>query len=1073
MSVRLYLAPAAAGKTAFAVDAVRQAGQGLQSIPRVVVPTHLQVRAWRRRLAEAGGAIGVRVLTFDRLYAECLMAAGEVYTELSDPVQYRLIRRIVDDARLIHYAPLADRPGFVHILVEMIGELKAARIWPETFTQAVAALGDEPRLGELAWIYVTYQQRLQQRRWADRPGLGWLAVEALDERAPHVGSDWPLVVIDGFDNFTPVQLDFLRVLAGRVQEMVVTLTGTTDGSERPLVHRRFQRTRELLEQTLGVDSALLPEHASRQAPALAHLEAKLFRGDDGPIDAQGSVELVEAPDRAAEVRAALRWVKARLVQDGMRPGDVALLARSIAPYRPFILQTTQEFGVPMHLIEGLPLRTNPAITALLDLLRLMVPASDENPEPALPRRLVVEAWRCPYFDWSALPEEAAEPIGITPRDADALDAAARWGRIIAGLSQWEEVLSDLAAHTEEAAESAEHDEERGWPADVPVDTDAQALRDKFRRFVRRLTPRGGERSYREFVGWLEVLIGQDPELETPGFPLAEEPTSLQVVTQARAVAGSFAERDVAALRALKDVLRGLVWAEEALGVSTMDFAAFFNELVGAVEAATYRLPVRPGHEEVLVADVVQARGVPFRAVAVLGLAEGEFPATLREDPILRDGDRLRLRREFNLALEPSTESAEAEFFYETITRPAERLLLTRPRLAENGALWEASPFWEEVRRLVDVQPETLTSESVPAPGAVASWPELMESLSAHIGHDNAKAWVSEAEPSRCTALNAAAGLVSLRSAPPDEEEPSGPYDGDLTILRETLGRRFSPKHTWSPSRLENYVTCGFLFFVASVLGLEPRQEPKEGLDARQLGNIYHRILRDVYQYPGVTDPTSLEQLLAALPTIADRVLDEAPKREGFRETAWWAQTRSEIVEKVRRSLQALADLEGEFVPFKYETPFGLEGEPPLVVHEEGDSLRLRGFIDRLDVAPDRKVRIIDYKTSAPSGFQRRDVAAGRRLQLPLYALAAREALGLGEPVEGFYWHVQQAEPSGFKLSRFDGGPQGAMKVATEKAWEAVRGARAGRFVPLPPQNGCPPYCPAAAFCWRYQPGYGA
>ena len=120
MPVSVYLAPAAAGKTSCVLHLVRDAARDLKSVPRVVVPTRLQVRAWRRRLAEAGGAIGVRVLTFDRLYADCLTAAGEVYTELSDPVQYRLIRQIVDDLQLAHYAPIIDRPGFIHILVEMI-----------------------------------------------------------------------------------------------------------------------------------------------------------------------------------------------------------------------------------------------------------------------------------------------------------------------------------------------------------------------------------------------------------------------------------------------------------------------------------------------------------------------------------------------------------------------------------------------------------------------------------------------------------------------------------------------------------------------------------------------------------------------------------------------------------------------------------------------------------------------------------------------------------------------------------------------------------------------------------------
>ena len=1102
MPVHLYLAPAATGKTAYVLNLVRNAAQGLRTTPRVLVPTHLQVRAWRRRLAEDGGAIGVRVVTFDRLYAECLSAAGEVYTELSDPVQYRLIRAIVDDLPLIHYAPLTDRPGFIQVLENLIGELKAARLWPDTFTQAVAALGDEPRLRELALVYAAYQERLQAQGWADRAGLGWLAVEALEKRALSVARDWPLLVVDGFDNFTPVQLALLEVLAVRVENLIVTLTGTADGGERTLAHRRFDQTRQHLEETLGVRTAPLPEQFSRHVPALTHLETSLFRSEAEQIAAAGAVQLIEAPDRAAEVRAALRWLKARLVEDGMRPVEVALLARNVSSYRPFILQTAAEFGLPVRLVDGLPLRANPAVAALLNLLRLVLPRTEvsirlrllnpsSDPEPSLPRRPVVEAWRSPYFDWSALAEDnATESIGIGPGDADTLDTAARWGRVIGGLSQWEEILTDLAARPEEATGDPSiapaQDEERGLPADVPVGSAAQLLWDKFQRFLRRLTPPQGKRTYREFVGWLEALIGPDPALQSPRFPAPDEPTALQIVARARDGAEPVAERDVAALQALKDVLRGLVWAEEALGTPAVDYPRFFDELVGAVEATAYRLPIRPDREEVLVADVVQARGVPFQAVAVLGLAEGEFPATLSEDPFLRDADRLRLHEEFGLPLEPSTESAEAEFFYETVTRPRERLLLTRPRLADNGALWQASPFWEEVRRLVAVVPETLTSESVPPPAQVASWPELMESLAIYPNCGEASSrgsargvweWVQQKEPARQAALEAAVHLFSLRQ----HSVSDSPYDGNLDHLADEFARHFDPGHPWSASRLEAYRTCPFFFFVGSVLCLEPRKEPAEGLDARQLGNIYHRILERLYFLglssrrrieTAVADPTDLEQLLAALPDVARAVLDEAPRREGFRETTWWEQTRAEIVGHVRSSLEALAEMQGDFVPYLCEAAFGLWDRPPLIVREGDDGFRLRGLIDRVDRTPDGRVRVIDYKTAGPSTFTNRAVVEGKKLQVPLYALAARDALGLGETVEGFYWHVRQAEPSKFTLRGFDGGPEGAVEAVVEHAWKVVRSARRGHFVPHPPDGGCPSYCPAAAFCWHYHPRFG-
>jgi RecB family exonuclease len=786
------------------------------------------------------------------------------------------------------------------------------------------------------------------------------------------------------------------------------------------------------------------------------------------VPAEGTLKLLAVPDRAAEVRAALRWLKRRLVHDKMRPGQVALLARSIPAYRPFITQIAAEFGLPIRLVDGLPLRANPAVVALLDLLRLMLPRDQGDAQPALPRRPLVEAWRSPYFDWSALPHAgAAAPIGIAPGDADALDAAARWGLVIDGLEQWAEVLQHLTRRSPENRD----DEERDISAAVPTGDRARDLWDKLSRFVRRLTPPEGEHPYHDFCRWLEDLIGPDPTLASPRYPLPPEPTALQVVAAARDAPAPIAERDVAALQALKDVLRGLVWAEEALETEEqVDFVRFLEELVGAVEATSYRLPVRPERQEILVADVVQARGLPLRAVAVLGLAEGEFPAVLGEDPFLRDADRQQLREQFDVPLEPSIASAEAEFFYETLTRPSEKLLLTRPRLADNGAPWQASPYWEEVCRLVQVEPQTLTSEHRPAPDQVASWPELLESLSAHPPQPRVEAWLAEAAPERQAALDAAVALLQARTRAPDDERRPGAHDGDVTALGGTFARRFGPQHTWSASRLEAYRTCPFFFFVGSVLKLEPRAEPAAGLDARQLGNIYHHILEDVYQHPTVSDPADLSQLLEALPVVAKQVLDAAPAREGFRETAWWDHTREEIEDDVERSLQALAELPGAFVPHRFEAAFGLLGQPALVVSDGEDQFRLRGFIDRVDRAPDGCLRVIDYKTAGPYVYNNSAVRQGKKLQLPLYALGARDALGLGEPAEGFYWHVRHAEASPFKLAKF--GPQEAMEQTVEYAWEAVRAARQGHFVPQTPDGGCPSYCPAAQMCWHYQPGYG-
>ena len=511
----------------------------------------------------------------------------------------------------------------------------------------------------------------------------------------------------------------------------------------------------------------------------------------------------------------------------------------------------------------------------------------------------------------------------------------------------------------------------------------------------------------------------------------------------------------------------------------MDYTQFFNDLVGAVDAHTYQTPLDAGREEIQVATVAQTRGVPFRAVAVLGLAEGEFPSALSEDPFLLDSDRRTLRENFGMPLEPSIRGAELALFYETLSRASQRLLLTRPRLDDNGGLWQASPYWEEVLRHVDTAPRSLTSRSVPNPDQAASWPELVEGLAVHDADGRVRAWAAGACPERVSALDMAATVLRQRHGGrwPEAGAAGKGHDGVLAGglagsdgLAGELARRFGPARRWSASSLETYRACPFFFFVGNVLKLEPREDPEDGLDARQMGTVYHTILEQAYR--AASDPGDLDSVLAALDAVAPSLLDQAPERQGFRATPWWAQTREEIVENVRRSLAGLAAIQGDYAPLAYEAVFGLHGEAPLVLRDGEDSFFLGGLIDRIDRTPGGRLRIIDYKTSGPSRFTLRAALEGKKLQLGLYALAARDALGLGQPKDGFYWHVRQAEASDLRLEGHLEGPDSLLEAAVTKSWEAVRGARGGQFAPQAPDDGCPSYCPAVSFCWRYHPGFG-
>jgi hypothetical protein len=187
-----------------------------------------------------------------------------------------------------------------------------------------------------------------------------------------------------------------------------------------------------------------------------------------------------------------------------------------------------------------------------------------------------------------------------------------------------------------------------------------------------------------------------------------------------------------------------------------------------------------------------------------------------------------------------------------------------------------------------------------------------------------------------------------------------------------------------------------------------------------------------------------------------------------------------LTEVLRRTLEALIEQAGDYKPAMQELAFGLKGQAPLILSATTDrrpptadrrppitTLHLRGYIDRVDRRPDGKLRIIDYKAGS-TPISVRELTNGHRLQLPLYALAAQEALGA--PVaSGFYWHIASAKPSSLRLEKYAGGVTGAIDTAVGYALEIAAAVRAGQFAPAPPDEGCPRFCPAAAFCERYKP----
>ena len=160
----------------------------------------------------------------------------------------------------------------------------------------------------------------------------------------------------------------------------------------------------------------------------------------------------------------------------------------------------------------------------------------------------------------------------------------------------------------------------------------------------------------------------------------------------------------------------------------------------------------------------------------------------------------------------------------------------------------------------------------------------------------------------------------------------------------------------SPSRAGDFMTCPLLYRYRTIDKL-----PEESSPAAVRGTLVHKVLEDLFDLPAAERTPERAQsmvepawadLIDSEPEVAEMFGEGASDEEARDLVAWLASCR----ESVRRY-------------FTLEDPSRLEpAERELYVETVLDSrLLLRGFVDRIDVAPTGEVRVVDYKTGRAPG----------------------------------------------------------------------------------------------------------
>lgn len=734
-----------------------------------------------------------------------------------------------------------------------------------------------------------------------------------------------------------------------------------------------------------------------------------------------------------------------LLDAGVEPGRICVVARSGRPYTDLTLRALERVRVPATARLRRRLEQIPVVRAVLTLFA----AAAEG----WTRHGLTELAEQPYIG-SDLDAVVLNHIGFRRRVTGLGAWAAAHRRLLEEAERWERAQDDADA------------ERRAPPP--PPDWVRQAL-DGFERFASLAAELDVERTR---AGWLDWLARG---LESDAWGIDA------LVYRVPPGREELVRWDVAGLAGLGRVVGELRAGEAAWGgggtpVAVADFHRFLRAMLKGDAAIWTR--TRSG---VRVLEAAAAAYRPFQHVFVVGMESGRWPLPPPASPFLEEGDRQRLRDAgLPVRTRADWERRERDLFAVVAGAAARSLTVSWSRVDARGEPVVPSGFVEDLLAASGSPPE----EALPTRRVLTPGMPLL---------GDAEGVVRARHAARIEAERRAGGVGAWNGLVTDPE------------LTSWLAGRFGPDAVWSATSLEGVAKCPWAWFSGRLLRLDRREDPDADLDPMARGMLYHDALRRFYGRAAERVGGPVRLALADLTWARDAAAEATREAIAAAEPRVAAALRA--VPPALREASA-AELERTVVRFvEWEADLNAQGEnarawkkypqvrtgveacelafDDLAIPVGGETLRLRGVIDRVEVGvddrleePERLLAAVDYKStelSVPAGGRTSGWDDGVVLQLPLYA-AALERLRPGSEVARMEYRAIRSLAVAHQLplvtlAKGDAGeardPEAAAlrDSALAAAGGCAASVREGRFPARPaPSCGCPPYCHGWDIC---------
>lgn len=1027
MPLKLICGPTGSGKTTRAIEAFLAAiDRGDSAV--FIAPSKPDRLHFERRVLEVRPVLtSGSIMTFDELLTEIISNEESTARVIGQTERFLLLRAIVNGAgspQTLSASCFFD--GFITELIKLIDELESVGIRPGQLGGGLKgwAGGDSWRRGfnkDLFRIYTEYENVLAEKGVEDAARMQRRAVDNL--AVDHSLLEYQSIIVDGFHDFTDLQMDLLGALRDAATELVVTLPYKAGKAALSAPAHYFDQLKP------GAEIILLEEnHDDRRAPVIQHIADNLFEEKSEQIKAGDSVTVLQA----AGVRGQAELVAAEVLklwrEDSIGLDDMAVVTHGHGSDSLAIASAFADYGIPFEMPAPIPLVSTPvgrtALAALELVSALERPEADDGGDKLLA-----------YL---------RSPLPVADRDkVDSFDKYIRSH----GSDNLEVLMLEWKTKSDQPLDEVHKLLEaclRGG-----IDTLAAELINIMRRLVQ-----------------TSCADASQERIEVDTRALAELISTFEEVALAEGITCDYPAHYLIA----DDVTPGSRMA---------------HRLSRVIEMASVRLQTGSKRNCVRLLDPHRVLNQRFDAIFVCGLLEGQFPSMGREGAFLTEGDRIWLRENAGIPLEQNSLRLEEErfLFQRTLTRARHKIYLCYPYCDQEGKPTVPSLFIDDTLELFEKKSWAGCNKRI---GDVAfklqEAPTEQQALLSLASMNPGKA--TGTATAVLDELNRAAASIGLEQRLKHCLESRVP---DWAELGEEVKKKLAEREYFHVTELERYLACPFRYFVEKLVKPQPLEIDdfflmRGSVVHEILCSFYEQFKPGKVTLDG-GDKRLMEQ---ARRVMSDLVMEKSAKMgDDLRSTMVRNELARDLDRFIDRELIMRPEFEPHELEWSFGIcDAGLPDEKTMI--NLGDFM-LCGRVDRIDIRGHdgsnfkNQAVVIDYKTGSDKALPpQKKYEEDCTIQLPLYMYAVHEILGL-EVLGGEYYGVLGRRRRGLYLDEFADilGKESSepfekdyvdedtfterLETARKQAIEAAAGIRAGDFKCAPEKETCR-YCSYDCLC---------